>query len=69
MTQLNEVFESEGTLPVVNLNPKLKVPQIWKIGDAESQLVARMVSYASEGDAIKQVKMGDKYSHGILLPI
>ncbi|AEN93923.1 ADP-ribosylase [Escherichia phage Bp7] len=67
--QLNEVFESEGTLPTVNLNPKLKVPQIWKIGDAESQLVARMVSYASEGDAIKQVKMGDKYAHVILMSL
>ncbi|BBI57553.1 RNA polymerase ADP-ribosylase [Escherichia phage KIT01] len=67
--QLNEVFESEGTLPTVNLNPKLKVPQIWKIGDAESQLVARMVSYASQGDAIKQVKLGDKYAHVILMSL
>ncbi|UPW37917.1 putative internal head protein [Escherichia phage vB_EcoM_ESCO10] len=67
--QLNEVFESEGTLPTVNLNPKLKVPQIWKIGNAESQLVARMVSYASEGDAIKQVKLGDKYAHIILMSL
>lgn len=67
--QLNEVFESEGTLPTVNLNPKLKVPQIWKIGDAESQLVARMVSYSSEGDAIKQVKLGDKYAHVILMSL
>ena len=67
--QLNEVFESEGTLPTVNLNPKLKVPQIWKIGDVESQLVARMVSYASEGDAIKQVKLGDKYVHVILMSL
>lgn len=67
--QLNEVFESEGTMPVVNLNPKLKVPQIWKIGDVESQLVARMVSYVSEGDAIKQVKLGDKYAHVILMSL
>jgi hypothetical protein len=67
--QLNEVFESEGTLPTVNLNPKLKVPQIWKIGNADSQLVARMVSYASEGDAIKQVKLGDKYAHVILMSL
>lgn len=67
--QLNEVFESEGTMPVVNLNPKLKVPQIWKIGDVDSQLVARMVSYVSEGDAIKQVKLGDKYAHVILMSL
>ncbi len=67
--QLNEVFESEGTMPVVNLNPKLKVPQIWKIGDVESQLVSRMVSYVSEGDAIKQVKLGDKYAHVILMSL
>lgn len=67
--QLDEVFDSEGTLPVVNLNPKTKVPQIWAIGGEESQLVARMVSYTSEGDAIKQVKMGDKYAHVILMSL
>lgn len=67
--QLNEVFDSEGTLAVVNLNPKLKVPQIWKIGNDESNLVARMVSYTSEGDAIKQVKAGDKYAHVILMSL
>lgn len=67
--QLDEVFDSEGTLPVVNLNPKLKVPQIWAIGGEDSQLVARMVSYTSEGDAIKQVKLGDKYAHVILMSL
>lgn len=67
--QLDEVFDSEGTLPAVNLNLKLKVPQIWKIGDEESNLVARMVSYTSEGDAIKQVKLGDKYAHVILMSL
>ncbi|AHY25180.1 Alt-like RNA polymerase ADP-ribosyltransferase [Pectobacterium bacteriophage PM2] len=67
--QLNEVFDSEGNLPVVNLNPKLKVPQIWAIGGEESNLVARMVSYSSEGDAIKQVKLGDKYAHVILMSL
>lgn len=67
--QLDEVFDSEETLPAINLNPKLKVPQIWAIGDIEDNLVARMVSYTSEGDAIKQVKMGDKYAHVILMSL
>lgn len=67
--QLDEVFDSDGILPVINLNPKLKVPQIWSIGGEESQLVTRMVSYQSEGDAIKQVKMGDKYAHVILMSL
>lgn len=67
--QLDEVFDSEETLPAINLNPKLKVPQIWAIGDIEDNLVARMVSYVSEGDAIKQVKMGDKYAHVILMSL
>lgn len=70
--QLNEVFDSDSgkNYPVVNLNLKSKVPQIWsiKVPDNEN-LVARMVSYMSEGDAIKQVKMGDKYAHVILMSL
>lgn len=67
--QLDEVFDSEGSLPVTNLNLKSKVPQIWKIGDIESNLVARMVSYTSEGDSLKQLKLGDKYAHVILMSL
>lgn len=67
--QLDEIFSSDGILPITNLNPKLKVPQIWAIGGEYSQLVTRMVSYQSEGDAIKQVKMGDKYAHVILMSL
>lgn len=67
--QLDEVFDSAETLPVVNLNPKFKVPQLWAIGDVENNVVVRMASYASEGDALKQVKMGDKYAHVILMSL
>lgn len=65
--QLNEVFESEGSLPVVNLNPKAKVPQVWKIGDVDTNVVVRLFSYLSEGDAVKQVKLGDKYAHVVIM--
>ena len=70
--QLNEVFDSDSdkNYPVVNLNLKSKVPQIWSIkAPGNENLVARMVSYQSEGDAIKQVKMGDKYAHLILMSL
>lgn len=70
--QLNEVFDSDSdkNYPVVNLNLKSKVPQIWSIkAPGNENLVARMVSYQSEGDAVKQVKMGDKYAHLILMSL
>ncbi|WP_211257024.1 hypothetical protein, partial [Xanthomonas pisi] len=67
--QLNEVFESEGSLPVVNLNPKAKVPQVWKIGDIDTNIVVRLFSYLSEGDAVKQVKLGDKYAHVVIMSL
>ncbi|EJG6624936.1 ADP-ribosyltransferase [Shigella sonnei] len=67
--QLNEVFESEGSLPVVNLNPKAKVPQVWKIGDVDTNIVVRLFSYLSEGDAVKQVKLGDKYAHVVIMSL
>ncbi|AJD82006.1 RNA polymerase-ADP-ribosyltransferase Alt [Yersinia phage vB_YenM_TG1] len=73
MTQLfTEVFDSdsEKNYPVVNLNPKDKVPQIWAVKvPGNENLVARMVSYTSEGDAIKKVKQGDKYAHVILMSL
>lgn len=68
--QLNEVFDGAIDLSAVNLNPKLKVPQIWNIkAEGNENLVARMVSYTSEGDTIRQVKPGDKYVHIILMSL
>lgn len=69
---LVEVFDSdsEKNYPVINLNPKAKVPQVWSIkAPGNDNLVTRMVSYMSEGDAIKQVKLGDKYIHVILMSL
>ncbi|ADO19552.1 RNA polymerase ADP-ribosylase [Shigella phage SP18] len=70
MTELlSEVFEGESNIPAINLS-KSKVPQIWNIQvPGNDNLIARMVSYASEGDAIKQVKTGDKYAHVILMSL
>lgn len=61
--QLDEVFdENTSTYPVINLKPQLKVPQIWKFDvPGNDSLMARMVSFQSNGDAVKNVKMGDKF--------
>lgn len=61
--QLDEVFdENTSTYPVINLKPQLKVPQIWKFDvPGNDSLMARMVSFQSDGDAVKNVKMGDKF--------
>ncbi|ASD52108.1 Alt-like RNA polymerase ADP-ribosyltransferase [Pseudomonas phage PspYZU05] len=67
-----EVFDSESDklyVPI-NLAPKDKVPQLWGFKlPGNDELVARMVSYASKGDAIKKVKVGDKYAHVILMSL
>ena len=70
MENLNEVFDSDSAknYPVTNLKPGSGVPQIFSIqAPGNDNLVARMVSYASQGDAIKMVKPGDKYIHVILM--
>ncbi|ASD52110.1 Alt-like RNA polymerase ADP-ribosyltransferase [Pseudomonas phage PspYZU05] len=67
-----EVFDSESSrnYPTVNLSVKDKVPQLWGFHlPGNDQLVARLVSYASKGDAIKKVKPGDKYAHVILMSL
>lgn len=59
---LTEVFDAVGKLDVVNLTPKAKVPHMLQIKapDAEN-LVIRFCNYAAKGDAVKQVKPGDKF--------
>jgi hypothetical protein len=72
MENLNEVFDSDSSknYPVTNLKPGSGVPQIFGIkAPGNDNLVARMVSYASQGDAIKQVKQGDKYVHVIIMSL
>lgn len=72
MENLNEVFDSDSAknYPVTNLKPGSGIPQIFSIqAPGNDNLVARMVSYASQGDAIKMVKPGDKYVHVILMSL
>lgn len=67
-----EVFDSdsEKNYPVINLNPKAKIPNTFGIKvPGNENLVAKMVSYTSEGDAVKQVKAGDRYAHVILMSL
>ena len=69
---LCEIFDSESTnnFPTVNLMPKAKVPQMWGVSlPGTNDMVIRMVSYTSKGDAIKNLKPGDKYAHVILMSL
>lgn len=61
--QLDEVFDEDTkTYPVINLKPNLKLPQVWKFDvPGNDSLMARMVSFQSDGDNVKNVKMGDKF--------
>ncbi|AHY25449.1 ADP-ribosylase [Serratia phage PS2] len=62
MTELNEVMNDDSLVyPVINLKPNLKVPQMWNIkAPGNDTFALRLVSSASEGDAVKNVKQGDK---------
>ena len=60
--QLNEVFDSAGKYPISNLTPKAKVPHMMAIAaEGKENLVVRFCNYAAKGDAVKQVKPGDKF--------
>ncbi|AAQ81505.1 hypothetical protein 44RRORF187c [Aeromonas phage 44RR2.8t] len=60
--QLNEVFDSAMKFNVANLTPKAKVPHMMAIAAAgKENLVVRFCNYAAKGDAVKQVKPGDKF--------
>lgn len=69
--QLDEALdENTSTYPVINLKPKQKIPQTWKFNvPGNDSLMGRLVSFASEGDAVKNVKMGDKYAQFFLLSL
>ena len=68
---LNEVFDSEiAQYKAINVNQKAKVPQLWNIKvPGNDNLLVRMVSYLSKGDAVKQVKMGDKFVQVFLMSL
>lgn len=69
--QLDEAFdENTKTYPVINLKPNLKLPQVWKFDvPGNESLMARMVSFQSDGDNVKNVKMGDKFVQVFLMSL
>ena len=69
---LCEVFDSDSSknYPATDLMPKAKIPQMWAIDlPGNKDLIARMLSYGSKGDSIKNLKPGDKYAHVILMSL
>lgn len=72
MNLLNEVLDEDKLdLPVTNLYPKTKIPQIFSIGEpGTGDLPAfRICSYTSGGDTNKNVKPGDKMIHVVMLSL
>ncbi|ADB81695.1 Alt-like RNA polymerase ADP-ribosyltransferase [Enterobacter phage CC31] len=68
--QLNEIFDADSEmLPVTNLYPKTKIPQIFAIAAPEGSVALRMCSYTGGGDVNKNVKPGDKMMHAIVLGV
>lgn len=70
--ELNELFDSDEVknYSVMNLNPKTKVPQFWLINaPGNDNLAVKMVSFMSRSDAIKQVKLGDKFAQVFLMSL
>lgn len=69
---LNELFDSDevNNYQAIDVNPKTKVPQLWNIKvPGNDNLLVRMVSYLSKGDALKQVKQGDKFVQVFLMSL
>ncbi|WDS61745.1 hypothetical protein [Cronobacter phage vB_Cdu_VP8] len=71
MTELNEVMNDDSLVyPVINLKPNLKVPQMWNIkAPGNDTFALRLVSSASEGDAVKNMKQGDKVAIAFVLSV
>lgn len=68
LQQLDEVFDEEkAALPVTNLYPATKIPQIFAIKAPSDSVVLRMCSYTGGGDSNKNIKPGDKMIHAIML--
>ncbi|AFU64137.1 Alt-like RNA polymerase ADP-ribosyltransferase [Salmonella phage STML-198] len=72
MLELNEVFDEDKLdLPVTNLYPKTKIPQIFAIGEIDQGTTPafRMCTYTSGGDTNKNIKPGDKMAHVVMLSL
>lgn len=65
MELITELFDEDTTLPITNLNPKKKIPQIFSVhvDDAVEQPGFRLCTYTSGGDTNRDLKMGDKMMH------
>lgn len=68
--QLNELFdkyiEAFG-YPVINMNPKYKVPQVWQFGvPGTNSLMARLMQFTGK-ETVKQYKRGDAIAEVFLL--
>lgn len=65
MELITELFDEDTTLPITNLYPKKKIPQIFSVhvDDAIEQPGFRLCTYTSGGDTNRDLKMGDKMMH------
>ncbi|EJP8998744.1 ADP-ribosyltransferase [Escherichia coli] len=65
MELITELFDEDTTLPITNLNPKKKIPQIFSVhvDDAIEQPGFRLCTYTSGGDTNRDLKLGDKMMH------
>lgn len=68
--QLNEIFDTdtEGlNYPVIDMNPKYKVPQVWQFGvPGTNSLMARLMQFTGK-ETVKQYKRGDAIAEVFLL--
>lgn len=65
MELITELFDEDTTLPITNLYPKKKIPQIFSVhvDDAIERPGFRLCTYTSGGDTNRDLKMGDKMMH------
>lgn len=70
MELITELFDG-ASAPVVNLNPKHKIPQIFAIQAGEESVLPgfRFCTYTSGGDTNKNVKPGDKMMHIVMIGV
>ena len=70
MELITELFDG-ASAPVVNLNPKHKIPQIFAIQTGEGSVLPgfRFCTYTSGGDTNKNIKPGDKMMHIVMIGV
>lgn len=67
--ELNEVFDEDKNIsyPVINMNPKYKIPQVWNFAvPGQEFLMARLMQFTGK-ETVKQYKMGDKIAEVFLM--